>query len=376
MAAVVPGRAVGLTYSRERAPLSTQSAFAALQSPHGTPSPCFCATPTLHLVPPLYLPPAAAAATPPWGLQPGAVAPAPALQAVGKRASLPASLGDAAAVFSSLPRRAPTAPLATGSVEVVDEGDVPAKAQSAMELGTGAFLEQGYAQPLTPAGGAVAARLTARRTSAPALLAAPWPPPSPAARAPAPLASPAATAHGRCVAAAAAAAPIAMAGGCAVRTGGPASAAFTQQPLTLVAAPACGVAARPAPAALTAVQSPRGMVLVASPMLAPASPSWSFVAPKVRRKPREAGPSAAAPPAPAPQWATTDEDEESWPGGGDCAELHEQKELFTKGWTREAKQSHSAKSVRKVDGQAEKRRQQSARDKAKNMGLTLDDVEE
>jgi len=55
---------------------------------------------------------------------------------------------------------------------------------------------------------------------------------------------------------------------------------------------------------------------------------------------------------------------------GDCADFYyDQKDLFVKGWTRQSKQSHSAKSRKKVDYQIDKRRQQSAKDKAMSMGV-------
>jgi len=51
---------------------------------------------------------------------------------------------------------------------------------------------------------------------------------------------------------------------------------------------------------------------------------------------------------------------------------YDQKEMFTKGWTKEAKGTRSVKQKKRVDYQVEKRRQQSARDR----GVVEDDFDD
>ena len=63
------------------------------------------------------------------------------------------------------------------------------------------------------------------------------------------------------------------------------------------------------------------------------------------------------------------------PTTGDSVDLYyDQKEVFVRGWTKEAKATRSVKQKKRVDYQVEKRRQQSERDRAAMMGDGDDDA--
>lgn len=96
--------------------------------------------------------------------------------------------------------------------------------------------------------------------------------------------------------------------------------------------------------------------------------AWALVEPTRRRrstttatqieKYRSPELNTCAPPAPPlePQVSEID---------GDYVDLYyDQKELFVRGWSRDAKQTHNLKGKKRIDHQIEKRRQQSMRDKA------------
>jgi len=88
-------------------------------------------------------------------------------------------------------------------------------------------------------------------------------------------------------------------------------------------------------------------------LVAPNSPSWTTVSTKVKK-----GGGVAAP---RPEVKESNAVKTT----GEAVDLYyDQKELFVKGWTRDAKQSRNTKMKRKVDYQVDKRRQQSERDKA------------
>lgn len=89
--------------------------------------------------------------------------------------------------------------------------------------------------------------------------------------------------------------------------------------------------------------------------------SWTTVTARRRstRAPGEAPAAAAGPPPEMPPTLTRLKTE------GDSVDLYySQKEVFYRGWTREAKQSRSVKYKKQTDYQVEKRKQQSMRDKA------------
>jgi len=88
------------------------------------------------------------------------------------------------------------------------------------------------------------------------------------------------------------------------------------------------------------------------------SPSWTTVT--TRRKSARGGGGAAAEPGPPPPAELTRLRTE-----GDTVDLYySQKDVFHRGWSRDAKQSWSVKAKRKTDYQVDKRRQQSMRDRA------------
>lgn len=110
--------------------------------------------------------------------------------------------------------------------------------------------------------------------------------------------------------------------------------------------------------------SPPGSPVFTRQFSPPGSPAWTTVA-APKRKP--AGPKAG-PAGPAQEPVL-----QRLPTTGDSVDLYyDQKELFTKGWTKEAKSARSVKQKKRVDYQVEKRRQQSARDR----GVVEDDFDD
>lgn len=106
-----------------------------------------------------------------------------------------------------------------------------------------------------------------------------------------------------------------------------------------------------------------------TPVMSPGSPTWTTVsAPRRRQGQLEPPPLSSDALGGPPQVILT-----RYRTAGDCAELYyDQKELFVKGWTRDAKQSRSVKMKKRVDYQVEKRRQQSARDRSAAVAEGMD----
>ena len=108
-------------------------------------------------------------------------------------------------------------------------------------------------------------------------------------------------------------------------------------------------------------QSPPGSPVFARQFSPPGSPAWTTVS-NPRRKPADAGGAVR------PVVQTTQEPVQPvlrrLPTTGDSVDMYyDQKEMFVKGWTKEAKSTRSVKQKKRVDYQVEKRRQQSARDR-------------
>ena len=105
-------------------------------------------------------------------------------------------------------------------------------------------------------------------------------------------------------------------------------------------------------------QSPPGSPVFARQFSPPGSPAWTTVS-NPRRKPADAGGAVR------PAVQTTQEPVlRRLPTTGDSVDMYyDQKEMFVKGWTKEAKSTRSVKQKKRVDYQVEKRRQQSARDR-------------
>ena len=99
----------------------------------------------------------------------------------------------------------------------------------------------------------------------------------------------------------------------------------------------------------------------------PGSPAWTTVS-NPRRKPAMPGAAHAVPvrTGPPPQGQQAPEPKlQRLPTAGDSVDLYyDQKEMFVKGWTKEAKSTRSVKQKKRVDYQVDKRRQQSQRDRA------------
>ena len=102
----------------------------------------------------------------------------------------------------------------------------------------------------------------------------------------------------------------------------------------------------------------------------PSSPAWTTV-PARRKVPNLPGgllPAAEEKPVEPPVL-------QRLPTTGDSVDLYyDQKEVFVRGWTKEAKATRSVKQKKRVDYQVEKRRQQSERDRAAMMGDGDDDA--
>lgn len=123
----------------------------------------------------------------------------------------------------------------------------------------------------------------------------------------------------------------------------------------------------PSPA-FTRQISPPGSPAFTRQFSPPGSPAWTTVS-NQKRKPGPGGAPVvrtgpAVPQEPVLQRLHTT---------GDSVDMYyDQKEMFTKGWTKEAKGTRSVKQKKRVDYQVEKRRQQSARDR----GFVEDDFDD
>lgn len=111
--------------------------------------------------------------------------------------------------------------------------------------------------------------------------------------------------------------------------------------------------------------SPPGSPAFTRQFSPPGSPAWTTVS-NQRRKPGVPGmgvPNVSVKTA-APLQAQ-EPTLQRLPTTGDSVDLYyDQKEMFVKGWTRDAKSTRSVKQKKRVDYQVEKRRQQSERDRA------------
>lgn len=106
-------------------------------------------------------------------------------------------------------------------------------------------------------------------------------------------------------------------------------------------------------------QSPPGSPAFTRQFSPPGSPAWTTVS-NPRRKPADGG-GAVRQPTLGP---TQEPVLRRLPTTGDSVDMYyDQKEMFVKGWTKEAKSTRSVKQKKRVDYQVEKRRQQSARDR-------------
>ncbi len=105
--------------------------------------------------------------------------------------------------------------------------------------------------------------------------------------------------------------------------------------------------------------SPPGSPAFTRQFSPPGSPAWTTVS-NPRRKPAD-GAGGAVRQGPTP---TQEPVLRRLPTTGDSVDMYyDQKEMFVKGWTKEAKSTRSVKQKKRVDYQVEKRRQQSARDR-------------